>query len=346
MQAPVPEFKSPSSGRPQYLQRVTGIKHTREVIIAALDEFLGSTDELTNRAWVAGSRPDGGAVTKLMGSSSFTRTLCEYAAENAVDGKTYLWGLCPTGKRHTPELYFRGSTAEWLAGVCPTCERQAQRRTAWLAAQPTFAELFPDLVPYLCDPAQARSRGEIVAFGCSDCGHGPVPWKPARRGVPRCNWCEASEGRQPGELVHRIGGGTSVKFEQDLAGQLGNLGEQVTTNQGILTKRDSYLVPVIKPDLILPARRIALEVDHLGGRRFKDRHAEEDGFADDQLRDRLLGALGWRVLRIRRSDHPTRGDWPWRIEATPSGTARAIARAVVQTLAPATAGCAGRADRS
>lgn len=83
----------------------------------------------------------------------------------------------------------------------------------------------------------------------------------------------------------------------------------------------AYPLPAVKPDLVLPDDKVAIELD-LGGRLRS--HEAPDTVAQDQHRDRALNDVGWRVLRIRQPGWPTEGSWPWRIE-TMSRSPRVLA---------------------
>lgn len=287
---------------------------TRDEVVRALDAFIDSSSELTNKAW-AGPMSSG-TVASHVGGVNFSRTVCDYAAEHAPDGKVFVWSICPRGERHKTEFLFRGTRRDWLAGDCPRCQDLARWREQAKEATPTFRQLHPNLVAYLADPADADSRGELVGFVCSRCGE-QIPWSPRYKGLPMCIWCRDSKGRLPGQMVLRRGGGDDVQLEEDLAVAIGTLGFTIVADHGIVTERNTYVRAVIKPDILLPALRVAVELDNSppSGHR-PNNHDSLSGIDDDQRRDRLLGGLGWRVLRIRRPDQPTDGAWPWRVETT------------------------------
>lgn len=121
----------------------------------------------------------------------------------------------------------------------------------------------------------------------------------------------------PARWVARRGGGDRVALESKIAEALNILGVSTLTDHGVVTERTSYIRAIIKPDILLPALHIAVELDNAppNGRR-PNNHDTPGGVEDDQLRDRLLVGLGWQVLRIRRPGQFTDRDWPWRIETT------------------------------
>ena len=153
-----------------------------------------------------------------------------------------------------------------------------------------------------------------------------------------CIWCRESKGRLPGQIVPRRGGGDAVKLEAELARSLQALGIATLTDHGVVTERGTYVRAVIKPDALLPALRVAVELDNAPGKgRWPNNHDTPAGFEDDRQRDQLLAELGWQVLRIRRPDQPTDGDWPWRVE-TISQSPRKLAGLVEAVLKAGTCG--------
>ena len=308
---------------------VRGKGFTREDGAAALAAFIAMTDELTEKSWSRCGMPmSSGRVAELVGVESFSYAVCDYAGQHAPDDRVYLWSICPVRKRHPAGLRFIGTRTLWREGVCPVCEVQQSH----LFPGPTFAERFPDAVPYLADPADAQSREWHVDFACVECGH-RTSWSPrSLPELPRCGWCKATRGVAPGELVERRGGGEVVRLEADLAAAVTQSGITVSAGHGIVTTRDTYVRPVIKPDLVLPGLRVAIELDNTKPSSWaRNNHDSRDGAADDHLRDRLLAVLGWRVLRIRRPDQRVIGDWPWRIETT-SRSPKKLTRLILAEL--------------
>ena len=307
---------------------VRGKGFTRVDGAAALAAFVAMTGELTEKSWAKSGMPmSSGRVAELVGAESFSYAVCDYSGQHAPDDRVYLWSICPSRKRHPAGLRFRGTRSQWIAGVCPVCMAQQSRQTP----APTFAQRFPDAVKYLADPADAESRAWQVDFACIDCGH-RTPWSPRSTDPPRCAWCKATEGVPPGELVKRRGGGDPVKLEADLATAIAQLGVTVSGEDGIVTVPDTYVVPVITPDLVLPELRVVIELDNTKPTGWaRNNHDTRDGIADDRRRDQLLRDLGWRVLRIRRPDQKTVGEWPWRIETT-SRAPKKLARLILAEL--------------
>jgi len=130
----------------------------------------------------------------------------------------------------------------------------------------------------------------------------------------------------------REGGGVRVARDADVAVRLErDHGLVVATDLGVVARGLGYVVPVIKPDLLLPDERVAVEID-LDDHR-ADMHARDERAADDRRRDELPASVGWPVLRVRRAHHPVDGDWPWRVvPATESvgNVAAAIATALAE----------------
>lgn len=296
----------------------------------ALANFILTSDDLTEKAW-SGEPMSSGRVAALLGAKHFSYAVCDYAAQHAPDDKVYTWSICPAGRRHRRQFYFQGTRISWLTGECPTCQESAASREEWAADAPTFQDRYPDAVQYLSDPADAESLTGLVRFACTQCGDA-MSWSPRSESPPCCSWCRAADGAQPGELVIRTGGGEPVKFEAELTVELIRCGFTASGDHGIVTKRGTYVVPVIKPDIVLPERRVAIEVDNTASNGWvHNRHDDPAGAADDQLRDQLLKDLEWRVLRVRRPGQPVAGDWPWRVETT-SEAVRRVADLIVGLL--------------
>lgn len=299
-----------------------------ETIVSAVDSFIARTSELTTKAWKDLALPvSSTTVTKYLGGGTFSLGICEYASKHAPDAKMYVWPICPRGKRHETNDYFMGTPVDWKDGQCAVCTTKEDRYQGWLDEQPTFASKHPHLVPYLFHPEDAQSRGH-VQFRCSECQQHAGAWSPDFGPVPVCSVCRACGDAQPGDLVARGGGGSRVKLEEELTKALCELGLEADNTVGIVTKRGSYCVPVVKPDVVLPALRIAVELDNSPTSGYSlNRHDTASGIADDQLRDQVLADVGWRTLRIRRPDQAVENDWPWRVETT-SQSARKLAALV------------------
>jgi len=297
---------------------------------SALADFILASDELTEKAW-SRERMSSGRVAALMGAVNFSHAVCGYAAQHAPDDMVYTWSICPTGQRHQRQFYFRGTRAEWLTGECPVCRESQARREGWEADAPTFRKRYPHAVQYLADPGDAESRSGLLTFACSSCGES-MAWSPRSASPPRCSWCRATGGAEPGALVPREGGGQPVKFETELTAQLIRCGFVASGDHGIVTERGTYIVPVIKPDIVLPELQVAIEVDNTPSNEWvHNRHDDPEGVADDQQRDQLLGALGWAVLRIRRPEQPSVAGWPWRVE-TRSQSPQKVASLIADAL--------------
>ena len=332
----VPNAQIELSGADGRIKLVTQAKFTRDDVVAAVDAFLESTQDLSRHAW-KGLPMSAGPVAVHLGAADFSHAVCDYASQHARSDRVYVWPLCPAGRRHRAEGYFRGTRVEWATGVCPLCREQAERRQAWLDSLPTFAEEHPQLVSFLADPMDAGSRGALVNFRCADCGHQPITWSPKIGGVPMCSWCKARQGAQPGDLVERVGGGDLVRLEIELTDALVSHGVEASHRLGIVTERDRYHVPIVKPDIVFTRMRVALEVDNTPSGWRGNRHDTSEGVADDQHRDVVLLRVGWRVLRIRRPDQVSIGHWPWRIETTslaPSKLAALIVEELKKPLDP------------
>ena len=123
-----------------------------------------------------------------------------------------------------------------------------------------------------------------------------------------------------------------MQLEADLEVAISEFGIEVSGVHGIVARRGTYIRPVIKPDLVLPELRVAVELDNAADNPWRrNNHDTADGMADDRRRDSLLWDLGWRVLRVRRPDQTTFDDWPWRIE-TVSQSPKKVAALVLAQL--------------
>lgn len=303
---------------------------TRHDVEEALADFLLTSSDLSEKAWF-GRTMSSGSVAKILDADNFSHAACSYAAQHAPDDVVYTWPICPTGKRHKREFYFRGTRAEWSTGECPVCRESRARREDWEANAPTFRERYPHAVQYLANSSDAEGRSGMLTFACTSCGES-MSWSPRSASPPCCSWCQAADGAQPGALVLRAGGGQPVKFETQLTAELTRCGFIASSDHGIVTERGTYIVPVIKPDIVLPELQLAIEVDNTPSNEWvHNRHNDLEGVADDQQRDQLLGALGWAVLRIRRPEQPTVAGWPWRVE-TRSQSPRKVASLIAGAL--------------
>lgn len=313
---------STSSSDAETEQKRSRARFTKDECFQALCSFLLDSDELFGRRW-DGYGMSTTTVVNYMGMGPWAEMITDFALEYAPHDRIYTWPLCPMRKRHTSPELFRGTKVEWLQSQCSVCERQMASREAWLATVPTFAEQYPELVEHLDNQADAESRAQMVAFRCASCGRRGTPWSPRSGGIPTCTRCLATQGQAPGEPVPRRGGGESTRIEAKVAAALRQRGFDVATNLGVVVREGSYYRDVIKPDLLIPRLRIAIEIDTGVDSDFhENRHMTQGGADDDMLRDQLLAELGWRVLRVREPGSPVRSTWPWRIETSSSSETR------------------------
>ena len=309
------------------------VKVATKDIIDSLNFFLKSTSELTDKAWKQLLiKISTTTVVNRMGFESFSHLVCNYASENAPDAKVYVWPICPNGKRHNLVDYFKGTRSQWSSDNCLKCSISEKHKQERLELQPTFATKYPHLVPFLVDSSNADSKDHMVRFMCSVCAKPDCPWSPSWGPVPTCSWCQARNGALPGETVKRLGGGAPVKLEKELHLELLTLGIDANSDLGIVTKQDTYIVPIIKPDIVIPNLKIVIELDNSPTSLYSlNRHSTKDGATDDKLRDLLLSDLNWKTLRIRRPDQEVDGSWPWRVE-TNSQSPRKLAKLVYEKI--------------
>ena len=196
--------------------------------------------------------------------------------------------------------------------ICDGCDR------------PTLGEQYPELVSLLVDPEDARRMHDLHGLAWRVCvdpelNHPPAfgPATAVEQGL-RCRVCHPPplsprelERQQfftnypPGSLAPARPGPVS-RLEAPVAAALRDLRPQLTIdeNTAVALPADAgyHHAWTLKPDLVLPDRRIAIEIDGgTGSSPAYSRHDRPEGAADDAWRDRLLQQLGWQVLRLR---HP------------------------------------------
>jgi hypothetical protein len=294
-------------------------KWSRNIVETHLEAFVSTTNDLTEKSWrtyaAAHNGPSSGIVAKYMNAPTYSDLICSFAAATDHPGRSFTWPICPLGRKHGhADNHWRGSVKQRSEEQCDFCATVAAEQAAYTASLPTFAELYPELVEHLENAGDAASRGKFVSFRCNLCNTAGIKWAPGRGGVPTCKHCLASGGRPPGSVVARAGGGTTVGLEGKVAAELSELGFVADHEVGVVVPPGAYVVGVVKPDVVILDACVAVELDNNASE--LNRHHSADGASDDQLRDRLLAASGWKVLRVRRPDAPVVGDWPWRIETT------------------------------
>jgi hypothetical protein len=297
-------------------------------ILAALIEFVQVSDDLRATAYSALERRHAWPSVTLPISrfkQPFGDTVWKIAQQHGDPTRVYRWATCPNGKKHAALSQIYSTIPERLTGECADCDAYRARREAELATLPTFAEAHPYAVQWLADPADATSKQKLVTFHCDRCGDTNVRWRPSPDSSPRCHYCRTVGDAQPGDLIPRKGCGDHVKLEHDLAVALATEhGLRCVTDQGVVIRKRAimidgsfgdkpYPLPAVKPDLALPDRRVAIELD-FDGRYLSHSHPRE--VRQDRERDAALAEVGWRVLRLREPDAPTDGAWPWKVVTT------------------------------
>ncbi len=285
-------------------------KFDRDVLHEALVHYMKTSGDVRPRAWdracVAAGLPVHGTLTKYIGDGRGPLQLfTDYATQYAPNDRTLLWSLCPDGVLHGGDSRgWTGTVIERAASRCEVCREQARRAEERVLARAAWEASLPPL----------------------------------------------------GGLMPRPGGGQAIALDRALGDALVVRGLEVRSDLGVRIPLDRdypwsyhpfigqsaddpwrpWPLPALKPDLVLPDLRVAIELDNTSGssdrwRGFTNRHHTSDGVADDQARDAVLGEFGWRVLRVRRPDAPTVGDWPWRVETT-SQSARILAQLIIEAL--------------
>lgn len=309
-------------------------KWTAEHVTEAVEAFVGLTDTLTARAWDGWARSNATApssatvAARFAGGKTFSLFLCEYAAANVEPDRRLTWGMCPQRTVHShPSKPWEGTAAEWREGVCERCTASDERAAERSAARPS--EWRTEVEEALTDRPEVaalfvRWDGDQAVFRCASCG-ADTWWSPRQPDrPPACRDCFVVGEAQPGDTVPRRGGGARVVRDADVAAWLErDHGLVVVADLGVVVRGLGYVVPVIKPDLLLSEERVAVEID-LDDHR-ADMHARDDRAADDRRRDELLASVGWPVLRVRRAHHPVVGDWPWRVVPTTEGVGNVAA---------------------
>jgi hypothetical protein len=310
----------------------------------ALARFVHKSDDLRVTTYTATNplgSPSAHIITTRLPGKNFEEVVTLFAIEHGSPGRLYRWSTCPNGFKHLREAagsQIFATIADRAALRCGHCEANRSREAERIASLPTFAEKFPGAVPWLADSTDAAARGKLVTFRCSRCDDDNVRWSPSSDHSPLCYYCKTVGTAAPGDLVPRRGGGEQVQLETDLAAALHDLYKMATlTESGIVVERGAILIegrrgvhslPVIKPDVLLPSHRVAVEVD-LGGYDYS--HHDGRDVRQDRERDQALNNVGWRVLRIREPGAPVIGEWPWRIETksrNPTVLASLIAKSI------------------
>ena len=312
------------------------LRWSRETVEPFIRTFLLETTELSTPAWdrfaAETGAPSSDTVVRHLQSSSFPAVIAARARLLGFD-RTYRWSVCPDGVVHGEERLV-ATPAVFAGTVCSICEQERQWRRSIEQNTATFAERCPEWVHLLVDPADAGDTGWCFELLCPSCEEATVTLELHPACALRvCRRCYVTGGGEIGTLVERRGGGDRVRFDTQLANALADLLAEhaltVQTDCGVVVPAGSYHTNVIKPDLIIPELRIAVEQDRNDTR--DDKHSTSAGETDDITRDKILAETGWRVLRVRRPGQPVRDEWPWRVETT-SMSARIVAVAVRDAL--------------
>lgn len=235
-------------------------------------------------------------------------------------------------------VWERRGVEAWLADArcrCATC------------AEPTVGAAYPELVPLLVS-AESAARAvsiwvqwRVCAVG--DPAHRPVsgPAEAMAAGALYCGACRSKDtfyrDHPPGSVVpgRRRAGRSALeaKVAAALSAIAPHLGVEAGAGVSLPPGSGYHGMYALTPDLVIPARRAAVELDGGDGRSARySRHDTDDGAADDAWRDRLLGEVGWSVLRVRHPDAAVLVDSPARIIATATSSATRIAGLIVEAL--------------
>ncbi len=182
-----------------------------------------------------------------------------------------------------------------------------------MCAEPTIAELHPDLVERLSNPADAAvAASRWVEWRCPAGVETHRTWgAPAEHVASEkiyCGQCRAKakfySQHRPGDVIPARSSKAAAKIEEGAAAALAELMPTVGVRRLasiVLPPTSGYFsMYSITPDVILESLKVAIEIDG-GDGSGRSRHDSPEGVADDETRDRLLSELGWRVLRVR---HP------------------------------------------
>lgn len=93
--------------------------------------------------------------------------------------------------------------------------------------------------------------------------------------------------------------------------------------------RNNY--PVLTPDFLIPDAKVCIEID--------SEHTHADRVDQDQSRNRLLAAAGWRVVRLRMGGLEALGEWD--VVSDSGAVTVAAAAALVEAINDAVAGRPG-----
>jgi hypothetical protein len=317
-------------------------KFSNAQVEASLVEFVLVSDDLRVSAYMVLARdrnwPGPSVSISRFGVVKFEDIILRIASQHGRAETRYRWSTCPNGFKHgaAPEIF--STIEDRLAGRCADCETAVVRRTEWLATQPSFRELYPQAAQWLADPSDADTKAKFVNFRCSNCDARDVKWSPTATSLPLCHYCRTVGDAMPGDLIARRGGGEHVQLEHNLAAELRErYSLSALVHSGVVIPRGSLIVeglygpyplPAVKPDVVVPAARVCIELD-FNGTRFS--HGDANRVEQDRHRDAVLNHVGWRVLRIRPIGSPTLADWPWRIE-TSSCNPRTLARLVAAAI--------------
>jgi hypothetical protein len=319
-------------------------RFTDHEVFSCLVEFVQTTDDLRGTAYNERARkaswPAQATTVKRLGAHNFEAAVTQVATEHGDPEVRYRWSTCPNGYKHGDFSTIYATLAERAALNCKDCEDAAQRNAERLRRLPTFREQFPHAVSWLANPSDASSKGRIVYFRCTNCGADDVLWQPERHDPPMCHYCRSVREAVPGDLIERRGGGDLVLLDHDVARALKSRhGLHAPIDLGIVIPRGAvladgmygkYPLPALKPDIVLPVDRIAVEMD-FDGKPGGRSHCDAETEAQDYQRDQVLSAIAWPVLRVRPPGWPSRGEWPWRVESSsrsPRVLADLIANAV------------------
>lgn len=235
-------------------------------------------------------------------------------------------------------------------------EWDRRRIEAWLedsgcrcecCQDPSIAEAHTELVPLLADPEEAALSVRKW-----------VSWRVCPLDVPThrtfmgtvaamaagelyCGGCRRDqqflEAHAPGSVVDGYEDCVRSRQEEAVTTALTAAAPEleVRADLGVALSSRYHGGLALKPDIVLPALRVAIEIDGGNGKASRySRHDTPEGAEDDALRDRLLAQVGWRVLRVRHPDALELVDSPALVITTatssPTQTAQLILDAVPQ----------------
>lgn len=186
-----------------------------------------------------------------------------------------------------------------------------------------------------CQSCVGEQLHGLVALGC---GHKVIA-RPGAENLAMCRACYAGRAktsgpRYPAGTVIQSGNPATSKTEQQVRDNLIAAGFVVHKGRSAIQcghepQRDNF--PVLTPDILISKAKVCIEVDpaytHAG---------KEEA---DQLRNDLLGGVGWQVVRLRLGGLGAIGEHD--VLAPSETVTKAVMEALVLAVSDAVAGRAG-----